>query len=568
MVDAPKNYLEMYPEELNEEIKAAEQAQSVLTDFAGQVGTWYETQRLNVFGRLTNHIDEELKKAENDLNEQNQELNVDFIPDEQLRIDYRKKFHSTLLGRFRFNFAAAAALLGIPAIIDFLDGIKYWSPIGPAIYFIIGPAVSIGILIFVLVRRAKKGREKWPGKRMAKWLVLGLLAGLLISFWPLVGFWVRVGSKSSFMPSAWSILGVSIGWFLLTFVVALLKYHEKYRDYFDDIWKAHELLKWARNGSLNVRTSIRRLELTRKQVLYWADMLGAHLRNPWRVSKVESSNQDWQKFATSFPPSIRVAQAMESPEDGSRRPVGIERIINEIAAGESRKGWRKENFKLLLKTAPSYSATGAGLADNIDRDSPSAPNGSRDELDRLVRDEDFLTIIGSIKRESLIKSVQDKVLEAADLEVSAFQPGRGQRRVLNWDDHLSLAIDEQNLGAQPLADFAVRKEFLIEGYTNRVISFISGPSRIIRRVEANAEKGVPSDINLIELQVEGQRNIDLVLRLDIAGLEQVIPPKALALPISGDENFEAEDQAGYCYNCGMPDCVSLSTGVECPKTGI
>jgi hypothetical protein len=401
---------------------------------------------------------------------------------------------------------------------------------------------------------------------MATWIALGAAIAALIAFWPAIGIFAKIAVKSAFFPSAFQVILIFVGWYLIGFLRALLKYHLNYKKYFNRIADAHAELAWRSKGTLHVRSGIRRLELARQQIEYWATVIGYHLRTPWKLESKDAIENKWAALATSFPVSVRIAQARGV--FGSEG-ADMQKAIALVMQDQSRNGWRVANLDLFKSNASRFSNLPYQISwDSIDGDGPSAPNGSRKTLLDFVKNENFLLEHGIEKVADLIPEVQNKILEAAELQVVAIGPNRGQAKEQNWDQHLELSVGDPALGSPPLANFAFRPAYLNEGLNNSVISLISGPERLLNKVRSRTGNKVPASVELINTHDQSARNIDLVLRIDLAGVEKSISPNSIWLPKAGDHFRADSPDLSRCRKCGREDCASLTSASECQGSGV
>jgi hypothetical protein len=247
----------------------------------------------------------------------------------------------------------------------------------------------------------------------------------------------------------------------------------------------------------------------------------------------------------------------------------MQKAIALVMQDQSRNGWRVANLDLFKSNASRFSNLPYQISwDSIDGDGPSAPNGSRKTLLDFVKNENFLLEHGIEKVADLIPEVQNKILEAAELQVVAIGPNRGQAKEQNWDQHLELSVGDPALGSPPLANFAFRPAYLNEGLNNSVISLISGPERLLNKVRSRTGNKVPASVELINTHDQSARNIDLVLRIDLAGVEKSISPNSIWLPKAGDHFRADSPDLSRCRKCGREDCASLTSASECQGSGV
>ena len=557
--------LEQSLSELRIEREMSEQAQTSLIEFGANLAQWHAKQSNTLFGALLGHIDSQIGKANADLIAVNNQINVE-IPDERERIDLRRAFHRRLLSSIKFDIRLILFVVLFPKFADFMDNVQYLTPLGPAIY----PVAALGFFatcaIGVMLFRLRQGKARWPGRRIGKWLAIAGAVSLVIAFWSWLSLPVKLWLMSPFFPSIWQVLGFSLIWFVITFIGAILTYHAGFRKHWNSVTFARATLAWASRGSLHIRTARHMLMQSRRQVMYFAELFGHHLRRPWMINADSFDSERWAQMASKFPPAIKVALAVEQGEDGKERPTALRQIIDRIYAAASAKSWRKLNFQRLMKLATRENGGALEFATAIDQDTPSTPNGSRARLLELVQDDAFMLRVGTQKHDVMMKEVQKSLLETDEILVRRVKPQLGQPDVLNWDEHLVSVIGNPSMGSPSLAQFAV-DEMSRDGYTDRVQTVVYGPSKLISAVQAKAQLKADSTVELRSLDAESQTGVDLVLRLDIAGIDKAIPASALRLPQTNVAKSDDVDPS-RCPRCGRLNCDSYRAGKECTWSGI
>lgn len=549
---------------LEAELVACEGEQARLLEFGNSLAIWHAKQSNTLFGALSTHIDEQISKADADLAAAKKEIDVE-TPDEKIRIELRKAFHRRLLRSLRFDFRLILFVLLFPKVVDFLDNLQYATLVGSGIYPILAGSIFATVGLFVMLMRLRRGKTLWPRRRIGKWLVWSGVISLIVGFWNLLSPLIHLWLLSPFFPSIWQVLGFSLGWFLVIFAGAILTYHAGFRAHWNEIAFARAMLEWASRGTLHTRAAKFTLTQNRKQIHYFANLLGHHLRKPWVNPTDDFSDDRWDNLAAKFPPAIKVALAVESVEGSAARPAILSQTIDRIYASASAKGWRKANFERVLEAASRELGLGMDFALALDQDSPAQPNGSRAKLLELVKDEAFLKGLGSAKHRAMMGELQKSLLETAEILVRRVKPQLGQPDVLKWDEHLASVIGDPKLGSPSLAQFAF-KELSRDGHNDKVRTVIYGPKKLIAAAPSD---GVPSDstVELRAVNSGDQSGVDLVLRIDLAGIDKAIPANTLRLPLARGLVTDPADSK-RCPSCGRLHCPEYSSGRECTWSGI
>jgi hypothetical protein len=511
------------------EIQKLESRQSELEEAATKLETWYQGQTNNVFGKLQSFVESELARARGAL-DSSENASMPSIPDDSQPVDARKNFHKKIRSRGFFNGGVVSFFFLLPVLIDFIDSLGFLTLLGPGIYPIVGVSVFIAVVLFVIIRRARKGNQRWPGKRIALWIFLAVAVSVVVGAWPVSGLIAKIVMNSGFVPNGYLALVIGLGLWLLSFLNAMIKYFTEFEEYRIEVSSAHAALNEMQGGTLALRTDIRRLEVNLQQIRYWAEVLGLFFRKPWNVSNSGMGLDDWKNYGAIFPKSLRIGNAVEVDASGLDKPSEIKKLEDSVVADSTKKGWRLDDFNSLIRNslrAPGNSAT--LTLDGLYLDSPASPNGYREKLLELVKSEKYLDILGGLKILEALPNVQDKILESADLQVAPYAPADGQNHLLKWDEHLMLAVGDLEIGARPLARFAIRDAHQPEGYNHDVAAFIAAPERLMNKMR-QSKSANHSSVTLIPSSAQTERNIDLVLRLEICGLAQVIPASAVILP--------------------------------------
>ncbi len=550
--------------ELENERLNAERRQSQLMEFGNNLALWHAKQSNTLFGSLSTHLDEQIAQTDRDLAATKSEINVE-IPDEAVRIDLRKAFHRRLMRTLSFDIRLILFVMLFPKAVEFLDNLQFATLLGVGIYPTVGASLFFSALMFVLLMRLRRGKVRWPGKRIAKWLVWAGIISIIISLWYFISPLAHIWMMSPFFPSIWQVLLFSLGWFIVVFLGAILTYHAGFRKHWNDIAFARATLEWASRGSLHIRGAKFLLTQNRKQVHYFATLFGVHLRKPWIVPETNFSDDRWVKLAAKFPPAIKVALAVEEGDGVNARPRVLNQIIDRIYETASARGWRKSNFDRVLESASRDMTVSLDFSTALDQDSPATPNGSRAKLLELVQNDTFMGKVGATKHSLMMREVQKSLLETEEILVRRVKPQLGQPDVLKWDEHLASVIGNPSMGSPSLAQFAIH-ELSRDGHNDGVRTVIYGPKKLIGKLTSDGQSAA-STVELRAVNPAAQTGVDLVLRLDIAGIDKAIPASVLRLPVSLGVSGDVQDDS-RCPRCGRLDCSQFAAGIECTWSGI
>ena len=544
----------------------------------GSLEQWQVEQSNNILGKLRSHVRSELERGKTVLSNF-QGFKKPEYPSEEERINARKDFHSKLLKRLNRNLFLGLFFALIPVFFGLLDSIGASGPISKLIYPALGLLILIPSIVVPLVLGSRRKKKGLPAKNTAKWIAVGVLIAPLIAFWPIIGFLAKFITGSSWFPALWQvILGATILMFI-TFIRAVLIYAKRLGDFEDDIKMAYSVLESRKGGAIKIRSSIKRLELLLQQLAEWDYIIGLYVRRPWIVKDKQLEAAAWEKDAAKLPKSIRFANALET-SDGPVNPV--RKTINEIVNRESSNGWRVVGFAKFISSATNFEEIPNALTwSGIDQDNPITPNGSLKRLRNLVESDQYLEMVGDSRVDSLVPAEQDRILAKAELEVKAVAPSKGQPEVTTWDEHLLHVVGNLRDGEPPLAPFAVKSAYSPEGITtNNIVSYVIGPERLVIELQKTYENRITKNTHLVASENTGNRHIDIVLRMDFAGLNPTEGSVASATTIDpdfvlwpGDSNGIAVDepvaeQVKVCSNCGRTDCPGATSRAKCRETGI
>lgn len=599
--------------------------------FAGNLGRWYASQKQTIFGQLLEHVENQIIAADTDSKEHAKLLRPE-LPIEADRIAMRKKFHRSALHSLRFNIGWATILIFLPYFFDFLDNCVYLTPLGPAIYPIIAICVFV-LAITIIIIRAVRVRRKfkrtqaklsasellrpnvrgssnleilddeesnqeqitpqtnikkakyigpWPASKIVRWILGAVLFSAVISIWPIAGLFAKIAAKSPFFPSGWQIVLAAIAIFVFRFTHALIVYYRGYRSFFRKVETAWDLATWASGGTLRIRTAIRRFESLKKQIHYWNRVLGSQLRNPWRISTPNLSSEDDLSLQGSFPISIQLAYALDQDSGDQSARIKLEALRRKLYLDETRKGWRKSNFESFFENdfyLGNFAADGKLLVEALSRGQIGFETPLSEALDNLVQDENYLEYIGTQKEKSLLPEVQNQILSNGHLRVQVLQPGRNQRKIMDWDEHLRRIVTREQDGRilpfESMKDWAFKDNAKINGPAKNVVTFICGPARLLDSLKENRDRFENSENMLTnsgddssivwEKQSENViRNVDLLLRLDVLGVRQPILVGDLLLP---HLSKETKVNVSLCSNCGLASCPGVVQPENCDYKG-
>lgn len=522
----------------------------------------------SLFFKLIRHLDGQIDLAKADANVSRLAFD-DKFDDENDFIGYRQEFHKSIFKRFISHSVPILVILGFQAIVDFLDSLSWMTILGPFLYPLIGLVAFSLTLSIVLTRRAKLGKTKWPGKRIAKWLVLSGLGSALIAFWPLVSIALAFLGSFDFWPSNWILVLALVFIFIGAVLQALLKYQYKYREYFDKLQVLAAQVKWASEALVRANHELHRLGIQREQVLDWMNILALHSYRPWMLPNASQVDSRWNSLASTLPISVHVGQAIDFNSEAGEWSTQMTRIVESTTESLSQQGWRSQSLENLLKSSDKHREISRSLDwEALDLDSPVTPNGSRAELIRLLENEDFLLHVGESAVQAKRRDIERLLLDAAELKVSDIS-GESQRRKglkeneHNWDEFLTLPMGDLSYGSPALAKFAFAQSSQLEGHHSNIESLVFVPKRIAKNLVSSGQQ-IPEFTRLISATRNEGHEFDLVVRIDIAGMRNPIPLKSLAVASGEDIQLIESQVLATCSNCGSPKCPSLKdSSVRC-----
>ena len=542
------------------------------------LAVWQKIQGNNILGLIREHVRNQLSLGYETLANFDNFVKPEY-PSEQMRIDSRRSFHSKLLRRMNRNFFVALFIAMIPVFLGWLDGLSNATPFSGIIYGFIAAVIAILSLILALGLRARKRKLGLKSKHTGRIIGYGWSVAALIASWPYIGFFVKLAVNSSWFPSLWEVILAAALVMIFTFVRAVVSYAYELSDFWYQINAAYEALNARRGGALKIRTTIRRLELTLTQLGEWDRIIGQYIRKPWITRDRVAQATEWEKDATKLPKSIRIANALETSESQSNP---VKRTINQIISRESRNGWRVNGLLEFIALAPKFEEVAAKLTwSGIDQDNPLTPNGSLRRLRALAESDEYLTLVGDSKVDRLIPIEQDRILADAQLEVKAVAPSKGQPEVSAWDEHLRHVVGNLGDGEPPFANFAIMPIHTTDGIaTKNLVSYVIGPERLISNLKKEFDGRINSNTHLVPAATSENRHIDIVLRMDFAGLAPAevsanfspIWPEALVWPGDSVVLNVVEDETSNlvrCAKCGRSDCpAATNPKLVCKESGI
>jgi hypothetical protein len=583
--------------ELQSTLETTEALQAKLEVAAGEFEAWYREHRRNVLGALDKHIDTQIEVAEVDLLESKKKIQVE-VPAKETRVILRKRFHIRVIRALRFNFWGAFFLLMLPIFFDFLDRVKYFSPIGPAIYPVIAAIAFIVILIFVIVRIVITGKarryyeqtkdavkadlaqnelesesplleatqaqpkektlKKWPARRVFFWLGSTFALCSLIFFWPVAGIFAKIAIKSPFFPSAWQILLTAFILFFIRFVLALLEYQKKFYAHYVEVQKVYEAVEWATTGTVSVQVALRKFNFLKLQLAYWNRILGKNFKRPWSAAHLDSSAENEFMLGQAFPTSVRIAEVIDETSDLEAR-TALRTLENKVYQKITRPGWRQLNFKEHFSSEDfiaRYSARANEIATALDRINIGTSKVLSQEFEQLIEDEEFLKLVAEriLERES--GEFQKQILETGHLKVKISRPFSVSRNKVEWDDHLkSILLDSSSNRALPNEYMQswpfTRESISSEGFDGKVATFVSGSQRVIEWVQQ--QRG---DVETSIAEPDEGRKIDLVLRVDIVGVrDSQLTVEHIKIPTLISKT---DTQYHVCPRCYSSDCAAAT----------
>lgn len=611
------------------------QERNHLEDFVGNLSPWYTIQENNIFGALFKHLDKQIAMANMDELSHNENIDPK-VPTDEVRINLRKKFHSRVLRSLRFNAGGVFILIFLPVFFDFLDNAQFLTPLSIGIYPILAVATFVVVLTFVIVRailsRAKKrlkksydniieasqvynstevaspnrsidegkpgknlgekeledsskGNQKkrtfkrrvtplWSWKRITGWILTSFGLSALVFFWPVTGIFAKILYKAPFFPSGWQIIIGALVIFISRFIYSILNYYVHYRElYFKPANRAWKKIYWASRGLLIIRSDKKRFEIMKSQLQYWHRVYGQLLRKPWSANVAESIHRANLGIASAFPPTVKVAQALDASADDSVAVTRLESIEQSLYHSLTSTGWRKIHFEQYFRNYRNmrdFSPAAKAIAKNLDSITPATSEALADEFETLVSNSNYLEFIAGKKLINELKNIQSQILKTGDLRVAILRPIRDQDGVRDWDLHLkSILVDEtkvsdsgsnrdESLGILPSERFQAwsfskaANISALESPAEKLFSYVLVPERIEQEIKGAAK---PDEVEIERIEESEDKSIDIVLRIDIVGVKGDV--KAIDVRLPKIEPLTASE-ATVCEECRSSVCQSFT----------
>ncbi len=323
------------------------------------------------------------------------------------------------------------------------------------------------------------------------------------------------------------IVSWAIGFFIATYVSALLLYYRNWSGYYKTVRIANNEILSAVSELAHLNDESQRLTSVHEQAKSWYRLLSLTLLKPWDIASKWHEDPSEKLKVDQIPLAVRFGRAHSG---GRAIQTSLERMALENVL---KKGWRNEALNNLIEEA----ALDLGLDPEgfnirtLDSDLPEASNGARKafllQLEKNIRDS-----AGSRKVRDTAKFVQQSVIPKLATPVKSMHADALED--LDWtyggadDDNWSGFYSEifgnggrkaPAFSTQPLTDLG-KKTAVHTSFS----SFALTPSN--SQVD---EEGV----QVIAIDEDSPRWIDLSVRIDVAG-----PHPATAFKIVKSDGLE------------------------------
>lgn len=553
-------------------------------EYLGAIDSWINANSSTLYGKLVTRLESGSRQARADVEKYSAMFSIE-VPEENQLVTIRKKFHKSLITKFRSLSMWALLLLAIPWFFRLPRTTLYYTIFNPTILKYVAGALVLCVVAFVIWRRRRLGKQVWPAGRMFKWIFFSVVVSLILFFWPFVDNFMRWLVQFMWWPSWQSILLSFAGAYFVAVFFSLLRYSASYRTYEVQVINAWYDLSEANMGTFASRREATRLESLTKQVRDWLDLFAANMHMPW------ASNAEWNNKSlvnvddALLPLSIRASYAVEQLNGSDRHQPGIQKVVNSLSDKISQVGWRSKAFARLVQVVEQLREPGSGLSiDSLDKDVPASPNHTRKMLRSHIAEPDVLHEVARTYLRENLRSVQTSILNNSDLQVRPVvteyadieeYDDLGEKitdHVQPWLEFLEETIGDPLRGNPALSLMAFADSKRNEFENRRVSSVVIGPRRLITKLDLSGRSTEAAPMYVDELDEQKPRVYDISIRVDVAGLAEGIPPEHLQVfAIEARTRTRTPVAATQvCGVCGQADCPAAdpTSGATCKNKGI
>ena len=378
-------------------------------------------------------------------------------------------------------------------------------------------------------------------KRFHKQLLVAaaITSGIAILY-GLIHSQLELGSNPDWpLPSfIWVVAGVSFALVSLGFSA---DYYRSWSEFDRNV--AMKLVDMQRvvEGHRKVQLEENRLGILYAQTLDWVSIIGAALKEPWKVRDSWKNSSLRALDLEKLPFAMRVAQAQADEE----APVYVLRTASSEAL--ARRGWRARSFELLVYEVAKLSGkTNSFKVESLDRDLPHASNGSRRIMKEFMSDPKVLERVAARHLKPIIEKLQGEAMTTArpkvlQVDLDPLSPIRVDPESVveyepeeQWDDFLLHTLtlgDGVTDPLTPLTALALGDAHIQTGEHEGVTGHVLLPQRVANELSV---QGI-ENLMFTAHKEETPAPIDSVVRVDLVG---PLNPEITRL-LSGQQNGDA-----------------------------
>ncbi len=509
-----------------------------------RVRSWVTGLQRSYYWQVQEQMESNLAMAKGDLARFEAEVDALDLPERDVLVTERKKFHKNLTRLFLGVAVPSALWFLIPVIMSFEPSGNLLRFLGSSLFSVLAVLiVGITVGILGLIRRAVGSDRMTTGRIVRSALSLALPLILVSLFIRNIG-WISDFLVPLIQRLQWEVLlGI-----LITFVFGLIGqlsvYYSRWSSFRREVSEKFTRLENVAKGYRQSKEEIRRLENLYEQLGEWLGLLAHSLYRPWKVDSSWDSDDMVELASENFPFSLRVAKAVDTE---NARIANLERLIRERLMVQ---GWRRAAFEDTLEAiAVQIGREGSDInPDLLDSDLPHQTNNSRSLVKRFFEgsaeritdqadldgtapgeshpDDAYLVDVARKRLRALIEETQASVLaearpdvlpitndplRAIKIDASGFDAGPEYE---NWDEFLKDSLGYVGALQPPLSAITFGDEgVLARGHENSQ-SFVLIPDRLRDHFDAADS----SRVRIVPLRSSSSATpAELIVRFDCAG---------------------------------------------------
>lgn len=509
-----------------------------------RVRSWVTGLQRSYYWQVQEQMESNLSRARADLARFEAEVDALDLPERDVLVNERKKFHKNLT-RFFLGVAIPSALwFLIPVILSFepSDGLmRFLGSNWFSLLTVLVVGITVGIM--GLVRRALGSDRVSVGRIVRSALTLAIPL-ILVSLFIRNIDWLSNFLVPLIERLRWEVLLAILITFVFGLFGQLSVYYSRWSTFRREVSEKFTRLENVAKGYRQSKEEIRRLENLYEQLGQWLGLLAHSLYRPWKVDPTWDSDDMVELASESFPFSLRVAKAVDTE---NARIANLERLIRERLMVQ---GWRHDAFDdTLTAIAEQIGRDGEDISpDLLDSDLPHQTNNSRvlvkkffeESADRFASsdlgddvveetthaDDAYLVGVARKRLRALIEETQASVLaearpdvlpitndplRAIKIDAAGFDGGPEYE---NWDEFLKDSLGYVGALQPPLSAITFGDEGVLARGHEKSQSFVLVPERLNDHFDQTDN----SRVRIVPLRATTSATpAELIVRFDCAG---------------------------------------------------